>query len=139
MVCCFLYLKPFIERCELPLRVPGTLMDKFLNSGAHFAIAAVSQRNQTGAEPLTPAQERANERGEFVGGTNTLPYDLRPTDDLRGWNHEEEWHPPPPLEVDIPGQWPNGPYPTNTTGPRFLRNAPDPYWYSQFAYQLATS
>jgi len=125
-----MWYKPFIETWHPPPPHPKGLWSDAADAAENFIIAGASSRDVTGAQPLTRAEKRANARDEYVGGTNNLPYDERSADDARAWRdlpHE----PMQPMYYEESN--PDGPkkqYPTNTTGPRFLANATDPYWYA---------
>lgn len=125
-----MWYKPFIERWRPPPPEPGTLYDKFVDASKNFAIAAVSDRDVTGAEPLSRYQKRLNAEGKFVGGTNSLPYSERGADDFRNWAGDEEYKPLQPRVIKIKESPAfDATYPSNTTGPRFSENQTDPYWY----------
>lgn len=123
-----MWYKPYIDRWIPPPPERRTLSDKMAAAVKNFAVAAVSRREDTGAEILTRAQQRANDEDKFIGGLNLLPYHLRPTDDSRAWKDPFEQKQYPPLIVDVPGPPPPKAYPTNTTGPRFSENLNDPAW-----------
>lgn len=125
-----MWYKPFIDRWKPPPPQPGGLFDKYMADTKDFAISAVSSRDMTGAEPLTRAQKRANAEGEYLGGTNSLPWGARTKDNFRNWAGEQDYEPLQPRYMDVkePAVR-DGPYPTNTTGPRFSANLTDPYWY----------
>jgi len=124
-----MWYKPFEQHWQPPPKQPGTLMGEYIAASKNFATAAVSRRDESGAEPLTRSQWRENAEGKYIGGTNNLPYDLRPTDDLRTWRDQPN-EALQPMVMEVAEPWGHhGRYPINTTGPRFSENSTDPYWY----------
>lgn len=126
-----MWYKPFIDKWRPPPPQPGGLFDKYIADAEDFARSSVATRAMTGAEPLTRSQKRANAEDKYLGGTNTLPYGARTKDNWRNWAGEEDYAPLQPtlhMEIKDPPVR-DGPYPTNTTGPRFLANSTDLYWY----------